>query len=181
MIRTTRRRTTHLALAGVAALALTASACGGDDDGGGPFGQQTPDDITIPDLGDITIPDLDDVTIPGDISIPDIPNVGEDCEAVVAALGAAAQAIGGQGDPEALDEALGRLTDAVPEDLKGDAEVFAEAYANFIQAVIDSGSDFGGAFSDPDVQQALQAMGDPSVAEANENISNWIDESCQAS
>ena len=108
------------------------------------------------------------VVVPGDTA---------NCMAVINAMSAAAAAVSGQGDATEFQAMIEGLQAAMPDDLKDDAQIFGEAYGEFL-AVIAAHEGDANAMSDPAVMAALQAIGTPEVEAAANNISAYMDSAC---
>lgn len=164
-----------VALATIFGLGMT--ACG--DDGGEDASDQVEETTTAKDSGS-------DSVDPGNFDFS-----GE-CADFVEAFGNAGAAVGsafgGGGSSDDLAQVADyfeEIASNVPEDIRGDFEVFAEAYSDFAQALADSGIDLSDASTaNPEDLAALQAVMEafsaPEVQEASDNISAWVEESCSA-
>ncbi|MBI5090131.1 MAG: hypothetical protein HZB15_15055 [Actinobacteria bacterium] len=195
MTRASRPRPTHGLLALLVPLALVTAACGGDDDdlsSAIDAAQEQADDVTVPtlapsgdattlpDIDEVSIPDLSDVTIPDmdDITLPDDLPLSDECQELYQKF---ISAMGGITTGESLDgleDVFNSLADAVPDDLRDDAEVLADAYGQMADVLAEYDGDFAAAMADPDNQQLLAAIGTPEVQEASEAISDYFDETC---
>src|SRR3954452_479900 len=152
----------------------------------------TPDesipDISVPDISipDISIPDfsIPDISIP-DISIPDISiptdfsfpaNMSDDCKNFYEGI---ASAMTG-GDKKTFDNlatAMDNLRDDVPEELRDDMDVVADAYAKLADIYAKHDYNFAKAATDPDLQQFFT---DTKFSEASNNITEWLQSECGA-
>lgn len=106
----------------------------------------------------------------GDMSQPE-------CVALVQAMGAAASAASGQGDAAQWEAMSSGLIAAVPDDLKDDAQVFAQAYGEFLTVMAQHQGE-ANPMANADVMAALQAIGTPEVEAAANNISDYMDATC---
>lgn len=157
--------------AGLAAAALfTFVACSSDDSSGGILQPDDTAEITVPDGGGVTLPD--------NATIPSIPGVSQGCTEILNAMLGSAILVTGEGDLDQAQAALDSLVDAVPEDLKDDAVIYAEVYGALFAAIADNGGDFTSAMTNPDVQAVIQRLEDPDVQAAVENISDYVDTQC---
>lgn len=170
------QRVGALAVAAIFAVGLT--ACGDDGDGG--------DEAA--DVGETTT--TADDSSSDDTDLTDFDFTGE-CAAFVEAFGAAGASIGsafsgGSGDDlEEVASYFEEVADDVPEDIRADFEVFAEAYADFARALAESGVDFSDPQgADPEALAALQEVSEafsaPEVQEASDNINAWVEANCTA-
>ena len=117
----------------VAASLLSVAACSDDDNG-----------LTIPQT---TNPAGGNVTLPsggGDlpVTIPNVPGVNDECLALINAISAAGMAAAGQGDMAQAAAYMQGLVDAVPDELKADAQIFADAYAGWLAVLAQYNNDF---------------------------------------
>ncbi len=106
-----------------------------------------------------------------------VPGDTASCMAVINAMSAAAAAVSGQGDAAEFQAMIDGLQAAVPDDLKDDAQIFGQAYAEFL-AVMAAHQGDANPMADPDVMAALQAIGTPEVEAAANNISEYMDATC---
>ena len=163
----------HLLLLGVAALALVAAGCGGDDssDASGDTTEtavvetETTDDGTTTDDEDIEI---------GDLS-------GE-CAQFAGISSKLAQSLSGQ-DAD-LDEAarvFDEIADEVPDEIKDDYRVIADNFAKIAEALRDVDLT-GGGVPDPETLAKLEELGrtldSEEVQQASENLEAWARENC---
>jgi hypothetical protein len=155
--------------AGLAATALFAlAACGDDSD---------KDSVILP--GQVTLPS--GVTLPdgsGFDSIPPIAGVSAECMAIANAFAGAATAMSGQGDVSQAEASLAALEGIVPDELKDDARLFAEAYNAVIVALVAHDNDYSKLIADPTAMAALQALDNEDVQAASDNISAYLDGAC---
>ena len=99
------------------------------------------------------------------------------CVALIQAMGSAASAASGQGDAAEWQAMTEGLIASVPDDLKDDAEIFAQAYGEFLTVMAaHEGED--NPMSNPEVMAALTAIGTPEVEAAANNISEYMDATC---
>lgn len=100
-----------------------------------------------------------------------------ECVALLQAMGSAANAVSGQGDAAEWEAMTSALVAAVPDDLKDDAQVFAQAYGQFLAVMAEhEGED--NPMANADVMAALQAISTPEVEAAANNISDYMDATC---
>jgi hypothetical protein len=81
---------------------------------------------------------------------------------------------------DATNTYLKAISDKAPADVKADFEVFAKFWTDFSTILAKSNYDMTKAATDPDLQKAMQAMGDPKLQQAGVNITNWIQKNCTA-
>ncbi|MDO8391889.1 MAG: hypothetical protein Q7V57_15545 [Actinomycetota bacterium] len=111
-------------------------------------------------------------------SIPNLAGVPEQCQAIVQAMSGAAAALSGQSDTDQAKAVFAALETVVPDDLKDDARIFAEAYGGYIELLAKFEGDSGSAMSDPEVLAAIAALGSEEVSAAADNISAYMDSAC---
>jgi hypothetical protein len=170
------RRTGALAIAAVLSLGLV--ACGGDDSGEDASSDTDATTTTAATGSDTDTTELD----LGDFS-------GECADFAQAFAGAGAafgSAFSGQGNDDlgTVAEYFDSVADKVPEEIRDDFQVFADAYGEFAQALADADIDLSDPSKvDPEAMSQLQALGEafsaPEVQKASENIQAYVDSSCQ--
>jgi hypothetical protein len=163
-------------LALVFAGSLLLAARGDDDD------LPTPSADVDDDDNDDTADADDDSDEPDGLDDIDLPQ----CQAASAAVASLFAAAGMGGDLDEAREELDDIAAAAPDELEDDFEVLGELYAEIADAYEDAGFDV----DDPPTSAADQArlagamagmamrFSEPAVAEASENISNWLEEEC---
>ena len=156
----------------VLALALVAAGCGGDDD------SSASDDTTIEET--LTEDTTTDETT-GD-ETTDLSGVleDEDCRALASAGSAFAQAFTGTSSAEDA-EAFQELADSVPDEIKADVQVLAEAFATYSEELQDIGLEAGGTPTAEQLQQlqaALASIDQAEVTAASERLGAWAQENC---
>jgi hypothetical protein len=171
-------RSRTLAALVVACLATFALAGCGDDSADGSGGDSTKELASTPGSGDSgsdsgssddTLPDLSDLTIPedlSDMSIPDMSDFGDlgDCMTQATAYASIAlSALGGDNSGVSAENALAEMKSSLPDDLKDDIEVVANAY----RTVAEEGFIEGG-----------EAMDTPEFEEADAAISKYFEDTC---
>jgi hypothetical protein len=150
-------------------------ACGSDSksSGGGDTASQSTDASD-----DTSGGGSDDTTGGGGaITVPPVAGVTAECQAIVNAMSGAAAAFSGQGDAAQTKAMFAALEGAMPDELKDDARIFAEAYGKYFD-LLTALDDPSKAMSDPEVLAAMQAIGTPEVQAATDNISAYMDEAC---
>ena len=149
--------------AGLAATALLSlSACGGDSDD---------ESVILP--GGVTLPDGS-----GFNTIPAVAGVSAECMAIANAFAGAATAMSGQGDIAQAEASLGALEEIVPDELKDDARLFAEAYSAVIVALVANDNDYTQLMADPEAMAALEALDSADVQSASDNINAYLASAC---
>ena len=168
-----------LGLMAVVVLGVGVSACGGDDsDDAAP--------TTEADAADDGGGGGDDM-----VDVDEVPGLSGECEDLVAAYLEASSGLGsvmsGTGDTDFSEVAayFSEVADELPDEVSDDFEIFAQAYAEFAQALEDADIDLSDMSSaDPATLEALtpalEAFDDPAVTEASQNISDWMDANCAA-
>jgi hypothetical protein len=106
-----------------------------------------------------------------------VPGDTASCMAVIQAMGAAAAAVSGQGDAAEFEAMVQGLQNAVPDDLKDDAQIFGQAYSDFLAVMAQHQGD-ANPMADPAVMAALQQISTPEVEAAANNISAYMDATC---
>jgi hypothetical protein len=76
------------------------------------------------------------------------------------------------------------VAERVPEAIRDDFRVFADAYGEFAQALADADVDFSDPSTmDPEAAAQLQGLAEafsaPEVQAASENIQAWVTENCE--
>ena len=153
----------------VAASLLSVAACSDDDNG-----------LTIPQT---TNPAGGDITLPsggGDlpVTIPNVPGVPAECMEIINAMSAAGMAAAGQGDMAQAAAYMQGLVAAVPDELKADAQIFADAYAGWLTVLAQYNNDFTQAMTDPAAQQAMMALSTPEVEAASQRLGDYMEATC---
>jgi hypothetical protein len=116
-----------------------------------------------------------------EITLPDsIPGVSDDCRDLYQRFATAMGSIG-TGAPDDLDEVFGALEDVVPEELKDDAKVLAEAFGKYSEVLAKYDNDLTKAMTDPEAMAALEELGTDEVNEASTVIGDYLDDTCAGS
>ncbi len=172
------RRAGVLALTAVLGLGLT--ACGDDD------GEDAQEEVS----GDETTATTE--TSDSDTTDADLGDFSGECAGFSEAFAGAGQAVGSAfsgGDSEDLEGMatyFDEVADRVPDAIRDDFRLFADAYGKFTQALADSDVDFSDPSSmDPEAGAQLRSLGEafsaPEVQAASENIKAWVTENCEGS
>lgn len=171
----------------LAVLSLLIAACGGGDDtsdGGAADDTVAATPAAPSDDGSATGDGGDGGD--GDLSL----GFGGECQAAIAAMGAAVSGVGGafsgQVNEELLQSAeeLKAMADAAPDEIKGDLQVIAEVISGFYQSVSDAGIDLGSGET-PSPEQIeklaeLSAQFDQDAYEtATDNVTDWFEANCE--
>jgi hypothetical protein len=183
-------RARHLLLLLVAALALVAAGCGGDDSSEASGDatetavvetETTDDDGTMTDDGGTMTDDDDGTTTDADEDI-DVGDLSGECAQFAGISSKLAQSLSGQ-DAD-LDEAarvFDEIADEVPDEIKDDYRVIADNFAKLAEAL--QGVDLSsGAVPDPETLAKLEELGrtldSAEVQQASENLEAWARENC---
>jgi hypothetical protein len=171
----------RLLLALVAAAALFVTGCGGDDDDDGGVaasGSASGSEASADEGGE---EEIDPEAVE---DAAQAVGMDEDCAEAVAAFasvsaGAGAAFSGGDSDLEDSLEAFQAYAEVAPDEIQDDMEVLAEAYGEFIEAIVDSGYDASSGEAPPDeVMEALEDLDSEELSAANERISAYFENEC---
>jgi hypothetical protein len=105
----------------------------------------------------------------------------EDCLALVAAAASFSQAFAGATGTTEQTNAFQELVDKVPDEIKADVQVLAEAYAKYAAEIKDIGLEAGQTPSAAQLQQlqaAVASFDEQGVSEASERLSTWAQTNC---
>lgn len=107
------------------------------------------------------------------------------CESLLNAGADFSSALSGEeADFDDIADGFEELAGDAPDDLQGHAEVLAQAYREFADALGDVDLSDPGVFSDPAVQERFAEAGAifdrAEVVEANENFTKFAEENCSA-
>lgn len=163
----------------VVALGLVGAGCGGGDDEAG----TDTDTVTITDTTETEDTTDETTTDETDTDIgTDFDFASEDCQELVSASAALSQAFSGAGD-DLSDESqqFQEFADNVPEEIRADVQVLADAFAEYAEAL--SGMDLqAGETPTPEqaleLTQALSTINQAEVTAASERLSAWTQENC---
>ena len=81
---------------------------------------------------------------------------------------------------EATNAYMKALADQAPADIKGDFQVYAKFWSDYVSVMAKANYDFSKMATDPELQKAMQAMSDPKLQQATVNIQNWMQKNCVA-
>jgi hypothetical protein len=166
----------------VLVLALGGAACGGDDEASGDTDTvrlETTDDTTT----DETTTDeaTDDETTTGEVGDS---LESEECQELISAstaLGEAFSAAGNGGDLEESSAGFSEYADQAPEEIRGDLQIMAQAYADYIDAINEIGIEPGEPPSADQLQEFRQALASISTAEVSavsQRFTTWAAANC---
>ena len=157
----------------VFALSVVAVGCGGGDESasGDTTATETSTDETATEetTTDGTTTDLSGVF------------ADEDCLALVAAAASFSQAFTGTSATSDETNAFEELAAKVPDEIKADVQVLAEAYAKYAAEIKDIGIEAGQTPSAEQLQQlqaALASFDQQGVSEASQRLSTWAQANC---
>jgi ABC-type glycerol-3-phosphate transport system substrate-binding protein len=163
--------------AAVVALSVVAVGCGGSDEaasGDTTVTETTTDETTTEETT------TDETTTDG---TPDLSGVfaDEDCLALVAAAASFSQAFTGTSATSDETNAFEELAAKVPDEIRADVQVLAEAYAKYAAEINDIGIEAGQTPSAEQLQQlqaALASFDQQGVSEASQRLSTWAQTNC---
>lgn len=164
----------------VVAFGLVGAGCGGGDDEAG----SDTDTVTITDTTETDDTTTDETTTDEtDTDVDtDFDFASEDCQELVSASAALGQAFSGAGD-DLSDESqqFQEFADNVPDEIRADVQVLADAFADYAEAL--SGLDLeAGEAPTPEqalqLTQALSTIDQAEVTAASERVSAWTQENC---
>ena len=72
------------------------------------------------------------------------------------------------------------LADQAPAEIKGDFQVYAKFWSDYVAVMTKANYDFSKMGTDPELQKAMQAMSDPKLQQATVNIQTWMQKNCVA-
>ena len=159
--------------AAVVAMSIVAVGCGGGDESasGDTTATETSTEETTTEetTTDGTTTDLSGVF------------ADEDCLALVAAAASFSQAFTGTSASSDETNAFEELAAKVPDEIKADVQVLAEAYAKYAAEIKDVGIEAGQTPSAEQLQQlqaALASFDQQGVSEASQRLSTWAQTNC---
>jgi hypothetical protein len=170
----------------VAALALVGAGCGGGDDEGA--GDTDTAVVTDTATEDTTTEDTTTEDTTTEDTETDTGGSGSlasgDCAELIGASAALSEAFGAAGTSGDLGDAgtaFDSLADRVPDEIRDDFQVLADAYSEYADAIQDIGLEAGetpSAEQIGELTQALSAIDTQGVSEASTNISTWASANC---
>jgi hypothetical protein len=165
----------------VVAFALIAAGCGGGDDESAATDEAAVEETTTSEdtgtEGTATETTSDDTTDLSDVL------ADEDCAALIAAGASIAQAFSGAAGSDESSTELEALADKVPDEIRADVQVLAEAYAEYAAKLQDIGIQAGATPTADQLQQlqaALASIDQQEVTAASERLSVWAEDNCSA-
>jgi hypothetical protein len=168
----------------VAALALVGAGCGGGDD----EGAGDTDTVVVTDTTEDTT--TEDTTTEETTEDTETDTGGSgsfasgDCAELISASAALSQAFGAAGTSGDLGDAataFDSLADRVPDEIRDDFQVLADAYSEYADVIQEIGLEAGetpSAEQIGELTQALSAIDTQGVSEASTNISTWASANC---
>ena len=159
----------------VLALALVAAGCGGDDDSSA-SDEPTVEETTTADET------TSEGTTGGDTT--DLSGVleDEDCLALAGVGASIAQAFSGAAD-SGSEADLEELASRVPEEIRADVQILAQALAEYSEKLQEAGIEAGATPTAEQVQQlqaAIASLDQQELTAASERIQAWATENCEA-
>ena len=154
----------------VLALALVAAGCGGDDDSSASDEPTVEETTTADETTDDDTTDLSGVL------------EDEDCLALAGVGASIAQAFSGAAD-SGSDADLEELASRVPEEIRDDVQILAQALAEYSEKLRDAGIEAGATPSAEQVQElqaAIASLDQQELTAASERIQAWATENCEA-
>jgi ABC-type glycerol-3-phosphate transport system substrate-binding protein len=159
--------------AAVVAMSVVAVGCGGGDESAS--GDTTATEASTDETA------TEETTTDG--TTTDLSGVfaDEDCLALVAAAASFSQAFTGTSASSDETNAFEELAAKVPDEIKADVQVLAEAYAKYAAEIKDIGIEAGQTPSAEQLQQlqaALASFDQQGVSEASQRLSAWAQTNC---
>ena len=187
------RRLGALVLA--ATLATGLAACGGDDDEGSDVNLEELEDDSSGSASGTEDEEAAEDESGDEGSSGDLDDLdgffSEGCGEFIQIFAALGASVGGSFGGEDADEAIAAFEDAVedaPDEFQDEFEIYAQAFAEYGEALQDAGVDFSDPSSfDPSNAEAFEAMAEaaevfnePEVAAASEAINEFISAGCES-
>jgi maltose-binding protein MalE len=160
----------------VVVLAVAGFGCGGSDESAS--GDTT---VTETTTEETTTETTTEDTTTGDTTNLSGVFADEDCLALIAAAAAFSQAFTGTSSTSDETNAFQELADKVPDEIKADVQVLADAYASYAAELQDIGIETGQTPTAEQLQQlqaALASFDQQGVAAASERLSTWAQANC---
>jgi hypothetical protein len=157
----------------VLGLALVGVGCGGDDDSSASGDTTELTDTTTTDETTTEDTTTDDDDLSGLAS--------EDCLELAAASAGLGQAFATPGSDFEGEDAFRELADDVPDEIRDDWQILADAYSDYAEALADidlSAGETPDAETLQEIQQAIASIDQASVTEASNNIAAWAQQNC---
>ena len=163
----------------VMALALVAAGCGGSDNESAGSDETTTEETTS---AETTSEDTtSEETTDTDVDLSGILE-DDDCLALAGVGATIAQAFTGASGDADSDE-LAQLVDKVPDEIKADVQVLAEAYGTYADKIADIGIEPGSTPSAEQLQElqgALASLDQQELTAAADRIEAWAKDNCEA-
>jgi ABC-type glycerol-3-phosphate transport system substrate-binding protein len=159
----------------VLAFALVAAGCGGSDDESSASADTTVEETTTDTTDEATTED-DDADTTGEFDFAD-----EDCQALLGVGASIAAAFSGTGGGDT--EELAELAEKVPDEIKADVQILADAFGEYAAKLQDIGVEAGETPSADQVQEiqaAIASLDQQELTAASERIEAWAQENCQS-
>ena len=161
----------------VLAFALVATGCGGGDDDSSASDTTTIEDTTTTD--ETTSEEMTDGETTDDLSgvLED-----EDCLALAGVGASIAQAFSGAAD-SGSEEDLEELASRVPEEIRADVQILAQALAEYSEKLREIGIEAGAtptAAQVAELQAAIASLDQQELTAASQRIQAWATENCEA-
>jgi hypothetical protein len=161
----------------VLGLALVGAGCGGDDE------EAASDDTTVTMTTETETTDTGETTDEGttDDTLGGFDFDDEDCRELADTSSAIGQLFAAPGSELDESDAFEQFADRVPDEIRDDYQVLADAFAEYREALADLDIGQGETPTAEDVQaivQALSSIDQAAVSEATQNISAWVTENC---
>lgn len=174
-----KRQSLALGFAATALLAL--SACSSDSPTSTPAtdgvestaGDTTGDTTGDTATGDTTTGD----TAGGNDTLPGLGGLTEECKQLYTKFTSAMGALG-TGSSADLGAIWDELGTVLPDELKDDAAVLADAFGKLSDILQQYDGDITKAMADPEAVAAIEAVGSPEVTAASESITSYFEETC---
>jgi hypothetical protein len=163
----------------VMALALVAAGCGGSDKESAGSDETTTEETTTTETAseDTTSEETTDTDVDLSGILED-----DDCLALAGVGATIAQAFTGASGDADSDE-LAQLVDKVPDEIKADVQVLAEAYGTYADKIADIGIEPGSTPSAEQLQElqgALASLDQQELTAAANRIEAWAKDNCEA-
>lgn len=160
----------------VLGLALVGAGCGGGDD------EAAADTETVlTDTVDTDETTTEDTTTDDDLDDTSV-LASEDCLALANAGSTLGSALSSPGGGVEESEAFQELADRVPDEIRDDYQVLADAYAEYADVLADIDVEEGEIPSAEDlqaIQQAIASIDRQAVTDASANVTAWVTANCQ--
>lgn len=143
-------------IAAILIVAGSLSACGGGSDSA----EESTDEDTV-------------------ITVADIPGIAAACENTLNMIGVTGQVLAGEVDPDAAAAVIDEFVASVPDDIRADATVMANAYTAYVEILAEYAGDMTAAISDPAVVTALDALDSPETTASIDRVNQFLVDECE--